>query len=163
MSALVRALDRGIGLIASGVAWLALPMSLLLFLQWPLREIVARYSREANDAAQVLFALFVGVALTYATRRRAHVAADAHVAGYSIRTRRTIEKIGALVVLLPWSAFMIVIAWRSTVQSVLQLEGFPETFNPGYFLIRLAAVALAVLVAAQAVVDVMRPAGNDHS
>ena len=45
------ALDRGLDAITHAVAVLALPLSLLLFLQWPLRELVQAYSREANDAA----------------------------------------------------------------------------------------------------------------
>ena len=42
-------LDRRIGQIIAGAQWLALPLILLLFLQWPLRDIVRGYSREAND------------------------------------------------------------------------------------------------------------------
>jgi TRAP-type mannitol/chloroaromatic compound transport system permease small subunit len=157
-----RSLDRALGVIATAAAWLALPMSLLLFLQWPLREFVARYSREANDAAQILFALFVSVALTYATRRGSHVATDVLAARYSARVRGVIARIGAACVLLPWSGFIVFTAWSSTAQSVLQLEGFPETFNPGYFLIRIALLTLAALVFAQALVDVVRPAGNSR-
>ena len=33
----------------------------------------------------------------------------------------------------------------TVLRSVLALEKFPETFNPGYFLIKLAALLLAVL------------------
>ena len=36
---------------------------------------------------------------------------------------------------------------------VLQLEGFPETFNAGYFMIRVALVLLAALVLLEAVRD----------
>ncbi len=52
MTAFARALDRIIG----GITWaggiLVLPLALLLFLQWPLRDVVQQYSREANDLAQ---------------------------------------------------------------------------------------------------------------
>ena len=44
-----------------------------------------------------------------------------------------------------------------TVQrSVLVLEKFPETNNPGYFLIKVAALLLAVLALCQALLDVVR-------
>jgi hypothetical protein len=43
------------------------------------------------------------------------------------------------------------------MQSVRQLEGFPETYNPGYFLIRIALVTLALLVLVQAIADALRP------
>jgi hypothetical protein len=46
-----------------------------------------------------------------------------------------------------------------TVQrSVLALEKFPETYNPGYFLVKVAALLLAVLALLQAVLDLLRPA-----
>ena len=151
---MIGALDRLIALVIAAALWLALPMSLLLFLQWPLRDLVARFSREANDAAQIVFALYVSVALTYATRSGAHVAADAFAARYPPRAREIIERLGALAVLVPWSVFMLMTAWRPTLNSVLQLEAFPETFNPGYFLIRIALALLALLVLAQAVVTV---------
>jgi len=40
---------------------------------------------------------------------------------------------------------------------VRQLEAFPETYSPGYFVLKIALVLLAVLVLAQAVVDALRP------
>jgi hypothetical protein len=41
--------------------------------------------------------------------------------------------------------------------SLLQLERFPETFNPGYFVVRLAAIVLALLALLQALVDLLAP------
>lgn len=147
----VRALDRIVGGASRAASVLALPLSLLLFLQWPLREWLHAYSREANDAAQILFALYVGVAITAATRAHAHLAAGTVPAGARL------PRIAAIVVLAPWSIFLLYAAWASVVQSVRQLEAFPETYNPGYFLIRCALVLLALLVLAQAIVDVLRP------
>jgi len=50
-----------------------------------------------------------------------------------------------------WSTYPIVI------QSVRQLESFPDTFNPGYFLLKVAVVLMALAVATQALVTAMRP------
>jgi TRAP-type mannitol/chloroaromatic compound transport system permease small subunit len=156
MARWISAIDRGIGAVTRALAWLVLPMSLLLFLQWPLRELVQMYSREANDIAQVLFAFFVSVAVTHATRSRVHLAADALAVGYRARTRERLARVASLFVLAPWSLFLLVTAWPSTLQSVLQLEGFPETYSAGYFLIRLALMLLAALVLLQAIVEVFR-------
>jgi hypothetical protein len=41
-------LDRLIGVLIDAAQWLALPLIFLLFLQWPLREILRMYSREAK-------------------------------------------------------------------------------------------------------------------
>ena len=38
-----------------------------------------------------------------------------------------------------------------------QLESFPDTFNPGYFLLKVAVVLMALAVAMQALVTAMRP------
>ena len=144
----MRLLDRGIGAVCAAVRWLVLPLSLLLFLQWPLRDLVQAHSREANDAAQILFALFVAAAITAATRHRSHLAVDALAPA----------RVTAILVLAPWAALLIFAGAVPAWQSIAELEGFPETMNPGYFLIRAAAVLLALLVLAQAVVDAVAPA-----
>ena len=152
----VDTLDRTLGRLVAAASVLVLPVSLLLFLQWPLREWLQAYSREANDLAQVLFALYVSVAITAATRHNAHIAADAFARRYHGAVRYWLARLGALLVLIPWSMFVIYAAWPSVAQSVGQLEGFPETFNPGYFILKLALLTLALLTLAQAVVEVFR-------
>ena len=136
---------------------LVLPVSLLLFLQWPLREWLHAYSREANDLAQILFAVYVSVAITAATRAHTHLAAGVGERRSGGRMQSVLTRFAALVVLVPWSSFVLYAAWASVNQSVRQLEAFPETYNPGYFLIRIALVVLALLVLVQAIADALRP------
>jgi TRAP-type mannitol/chloroaromatic compound transport system permease small subunit len=145
---------RALAAIVSAGMVLVLPLSLLLFLQWPLRELVQAYSREANDLAQCLFALYVSVAIVYATRRRSHLAVDAWAHRYQAETRERLLRVGTLCALLPWSVFMMYAAWPLVLQAITSLERFPETFNPGYFIVKGAAWLLALLVCLQAVVDV---------
>jgi len=45
---MLRLLDRIIDAAVRAAAFLVLPVSLLLFLQWPLRGLAHGYSREAN-------------------------------------------------------------------------------------------------------------------
>jgi TRAP-type mannitol/chloroaromatic compound transport system permease small subunit len=153
-----RILDRLIGAVVAAARWLALPLVVLLFLQWPLRDLVRLYSREANDLGQVAFALFVAVSVTAATRARTHLAADLVARRYSARTRRHLARIGAAIGLLPWALFILVISKTTVVSSVQHLEAFQDSGNPGYFLIKLALWLMAVVVIAQAVVDVFSPA-----
>jgi TRAP-type mannitol/chloroaromatic compound transport system permease small subunit len=152
-----RFLDRQIGVIVDAAKWLALPLVILLFLQWPLRDLVRAYSREANDLGQVAFALFVAVSVTAATRARTHLAADLLARRYSARTRRHLARIGAAIGLLPWAVFILVISKTTVVSSVQHLEAFQDSGNPGYFLIKLALWLMAVVVIAQALVDVFSP------
>src|SRR5262249_34084009 len=129
-------LDRMIGIVVASAVVLVLPLSLLLFLQWPLRDLVQGFSRDANDLAQWLFALYVSVAITCATRSRSHLAADAFARRYSNAKRERLYRSASLCVLLPWSTFMLFAAGPMVVQSVLQLERFPDTYNAGYFIVK---------------------------
>lgn len=148
-------LDRMVGTAIATLSVLVLPVSLLLFLQWPLRDVVHAYAREANDLAQWLFALYMSAAVTYATRRDMHLAAHAVAHRYPAATRDRLRRAASLLVLLPWSLFILVVAWQPLLQSVGQLESFPDTFNPGYFLIKIAAWLMALLVLLQAMVELL--------
>jgi TRAP-type C4-dicarboxylate transport system permease small subunit len=149
--------DRALAAILGCGRFLVLPVSLLLLLQWPLREWLHAYSVEANDLAQWLFALYVSLALTEATRHRSHLAADSFARRYAPATRQRIARAAGLLCLVPWSLFILVMSWSSVVQSVAQLERFPETYNPGYFIIRTSTWLLALLVLLQALLDSVRP------
>jgi len=155
----LEALDRVVGAIAGGAIWLVIPVSVLLFLQWPLRELLGTWSREANDLAQVLFALYVSVAVTAATRQGAHLAADALARRYRAATRRRLWRAACVVILVPWSLFVLYAGGWSTWLAIAGLERFPETLNPGYFVVRIAALVLAALVLVQAWIDAL--SGSD--
>ena len=156
-------LNRLVGAVIFGAQWLALPLILLLFLQWPMRDVVRAYSREANDLGQIFFALFVAVSVTAATRAGTHLSADAVAQRYSPRLRHYIRKVGALVGLMPWALFVL-IASKSTVISSLKLrESFPDTANSGYFVIKLSLWIMAVIILAQAFLDIARPVRRDNA
>ncbi|MGB9369210.1 MAG: TRAP transporter small permease subunit [Xanthobacteraceae bacterium] len=162
MTRLIGGLDRFVAAILSGGRWLLLPVVLLLFLQWPLRDIVRAWSRDANDLGQWLFALYVAMAFTAATRAGTHLAADAFARRYSERTRAFLTRFGALLALLPWSLFVIIGGANLVMWSVRSLEAFPDTYNPGYFIIKLALWLLAGLILLQAIIDIVRPRAGAH-
>lgn len=125
---------------------LVLPLAALLFAQWPLRDWVGAFSRQANDIAQILFALYMAVAVTAASRAGTHLAAG-HPTAWSPRLRAAV----LLACTGPWALFML---WSSTapaLQSLRQLERFGETLTPGFFLLRWAVWLLACLVLLDAV------------
>lgn len=155
----VAAIDRALDGVVRGARWLAIPLVLILFLQWPLRDLVKGWSREANDFGQCLFALFVAVAVTAATRSRRHLAVDTLSHGFPARTKRVLTLILLIAGLVPWAGFLLVAGWPALTASILQRETFPDTGNPGYFMIRLAGWVLALLVLLQAVREGLR----DHA
>lgn len=156
-------LDRTVAGVIEGAQWLALPLILLLFLQWPLRDFFRSYSREANDLAQIFFALFVAVSITAATRAGTHLAADSIARRYSPRLRHILKKVGTLVGLVPWALFILISSYPTVVSSLRSHEAFPDTANPGYFVIKLALWIMAVTILMQALLDLARPLPQDSA
>jgi TRAP-type C4-dicarboxylate transport system permease small subunit len=156
MTGWLRWADQAVAAAIAAGQWLVLPVSLLLFAQWPLRDVLHAYALQANDLAQWMFALYVSVALTFATRERTHLAADALAHRYSQETRGRIARIGGFLCVAPWSLFILVVSAPAVWQSIRGLERFPETYDPGYFIIKAAAWLLALLALAQAVLGVRR-------
>ena len=124
---------------------LVLPLALLLFAQWPLREWVQAGSLRANDAAQILFAFYVAVGITAASRANAHLAAP-HFGRVATRRTRLWRAVLMLLCLGPWLLFMLWSAAPLIGASVLHLDRFGETLTPGYFLIKVALGVLLLLV-----------------
>jgi TRAP-type mannitol/chloroaromatic compound transport system permease small subunit len=154
---LVRFFDGFLALVLSGGQWLALPIAVLLCLQWPLRDFLAVYSREANDLGQWIFALYVAMSITAATRARVHLAADALARRYPQRWRVRLSRLGAAFGLIPWALFAIIASRNIVVSSVLMRETFADTQNPGYFLIKLALWLMAALVLIEGLIELVRP------
>lgn len=161
VTSFLRGLDRLIGHVIAAAKWLALPLILLLFLQWPLRDLVRAYSREANDLGQVAFAFFVAASITAATRAGTHLAADALARRYSALARRRLNQLGNAVGLLPWALFVLIAGRTTVVFGLRDLEAFQDSGNPGYFLVKLALWVMAVLVIGQSLVDIFRPLAAD--
>jgi TRAP-type mannitol/chloroaromatic compound transport system permease small subunit len=156
--ALIKRLDRLIAALTAAAQWLALPLIVLLFLQWPLRDLLRGYSREANDLGQLIFALYVAFSISAATRAGTHLAADTLAQRYSARTRHRLKQFGATIAILPWALFILFASRTFVMSSVLGRESFPDTGNPGYFIIKAALWIMAVMVIAQALVELFRPA-----
>jgi TRAP-type C4-dicarboxylate transport system permease small subunit len=154
----VQGCDAALGRLLAAGAWLVLPVSLLLFLQWPLRDLLRAHSREANDLGQIVFAVYVAMAVTAATRRGTHLAMDMLSRHLGPGLRRRLVQAGLLLGVVPWAVFLL---WAGRIlfkSTALQLEAFSDTANPGYFVVKLSAAFLAVLMLAQALLDLGRPA-----
>ena len=149
----LRTVDRVLEGLLRAARWLGVAIALLLFLQWPLREWIAAGSREANDLAQVLFAFYVALAVTAATRGGAHLAVDALAAHRSALARSRLARLAAAAVLVPAAGALLLASAGPVYRSVRALEAFPETYNPGYFILKLALVVLALGVLMQAILD----------
>jgi TRAP-type C4-dicarboxylate transport system permease small subunit len=142
-------LDGTLGLLK----WLVLPVSALLFLQWPLREFVRQFSREANDLGQILFALYVAASVAAATRAGTHLTASNAAHRFSPWAQRAIRFVSNVFAVIPWLAF---IAWSGTpmiLSAVGNFERFQDSLNPGYFIVKLALWLLAATLLLASVLD----------
>lgn len=132
---------------ATGV--LVIPLALLLFAQWPLREWVQAWSLQANDLAQIVFAVYVAVAITAASRAKTHLAA---VPMSQLAWPTSAWRAGLMLACVgPWALFILWTARAQILNSVMGLEQFGETQTPGFFMIKLALGILLVLVFIEAV------------
>jgi len=161
MTSFLRTLDRLIGGLVAAGKWLALPVIVLLFLQWPLRDFVHHFSREANDLGQIAFALFVAISVTAATRAGTHLAVDLVAKRYSVRTRAVLTRLGSVLGLLPWALFVLVAGKTTVLASLRDLESFQDSGNPGYYLIKVALWVMALAVIGQALIDILCPLPAD--
>ncbi len=128
------AIDRGLDALTTAAMPLAIVVTLLLFLQWPLRDLVQAWSTQANDLAQWLFALYVALSLRHATRHHAHLTARGDIAAASDPTspqRSRWRAAGAALCLLPWAAFLLIAGWPEVRQAVGSGERFPGDRQPG--------------------------------
>lgn len=136
--------------------FLAIPIALLLFAQWPLRDWIQAGSRMANDMGQLSFGLYMATAITAASVAGVHLAAHVpwlhNTAGHDSGWRLW----ALFACVAPWAAFILWTYWPNVWQSVSHLERFPETGHPAYFLLRLAVVWMALLALVHSVVLLVR-------
>jgi hypothetical protein len=128
-----------------GAGMLVLPLAALLFAQWPLRDLVQGYSRQANDLAQIVFAVYMAVAVTAASRDGIHLAAG-HVLHEREAHPPRWRAWAVLACTAPWAMFMLWSAGPQIWQSLVQFERFGETLSPGFFVIKLSLALMVVLV-----------------
>ena len=129
--------------LCTAFSFMALQLALLLSAQWPLRELLQAYSRQANDVGQIVFAFYVAVAVTAASRGHAHLASVKPSHQGTHRPRWHVWAV--LACTTPWAAFMLWAGWPLVASSALSLERFGKTLTPGYFLIKLAMAWMVLL------------------
>src|SRR5205085_12072379 len=115
--------------------------------------VVQAGSRQANDLAQVIFALYMAVAVTAASVHGAHLSAHTHDGSAPRPWRRR----AVFACTAPWAVFVLWTSAPSVWQSLAQLERFGETLSPGYFLIRVALWLLAALVLVHGIASLRKP------
>ena len=140
-------LTDSVGRVAS---WLVLIVIVLLFAQWPLREIFGRGHLLANDIGQIVHAAVFMFGLSYALRWDRHVRMDVFYRRMSPRRQAMVNFVGMLFFLLPWCALMAGFGWSYAWRATRVMETFPDTWSPGYFVFKLVLVLCFALLGIQA-------------
>ena len=165
LQALRKFLHKSLLICIHAIAWSVLALGVLLFMQWPLREWVQAYSRQANDVAQIVFALLAAASIAAASMAGTHLSAhvvthiNANVAthsGNAAAQQPAWRKWALALCVLPWAVFMLWASAPLAWNALVSLEKFGETSTPGFFIIKCAVLLMAVLVLVQTLLQLQR-------
>ena len=165
LQALRKFLHKSLLICIHAIAWSVLALGVLLFVQWPLREWVQAYSRQANDVAQIVFALLAAASIAAASMAGTHLSAhvvthiNANVAthsGNAAAQQPAWRKWALALCVLPWAVFMLWASAPLAWNALVSLEKFGETSTPGFFIIKCAVLLMAVLVLVQTLLQLQR-------
>ena len=93
--------------------------------------------------------------MTAATRAGTHLAVDTLAKRYSARVRRRLLLVCNLVALGPWAVLILVTSTPPILASIGHWERFPDTGNPGYFILKASLWLMAAMVLASIALDLM--------
>jgi hypothetical protein len=125
---------------------LVLALASLLFAQWPLREWFHVYTRQANDLGQLIFAVYIAVAVYAASRTHTHISPQTKQVP-PIQSQARWEMYLQWVCVVPWTAWMAWSWWAEMLHSAVGLERFADSNLPGYFVLKIALFLMVLLLA----------------
>lgn len=123
--------------------FLALPIVLLvvfLWAQWPMRVFASGNPRLINDMGQIAFAYFWVMAFAIACLSQSHL----QISNNAAPTKKGRRAWTGFVLSLPWAIFLVYSAWPLLINSWHENEKFPDSYSPGFYLIKLALILLPV-------------------
>ena len=123
--------------------FLALPIVLLvvfLWAQWPMRVFASGNPRLINDMGQIAFAYFWVMAFAIACLSQSHL----QISNKAAPTKKGRRAWTGFVLSLPWAIFLVYSAWPLLINSWHENEKFPDSYSPGFYLIKLALILFPV-------------------
>lgn len=149
-------IDALTDLLGRWTAWLVGVVILLLFGQWPLREVFGGGHIMANDFGQIMHAAVFMFGLSYALRWDRHVRMDVFYRRWSARVQAMVDLSGSLLFVLPWCALMVWYGAPLMLRSAMVAEKFPDTWSPGYFIFKALPIVCFTLLGLQAIALALR-------
>ena len=139
------------------LAWLCLAMTLLTCTVVLLRYGFGTGSVAAQEAITYMHATLFMLAAAFTLRRNGHVRVDIFYRRFSARNQAWVNSIGAIVLLLPFSVFILGSSWQFVADAWAVREGSQD---PGgihaVFLLKTLIPLLAINLILQGLAEVFR-------
>ena len=150
----IDALNEKVG---KSIAWAVLATTLITFLVVVLRKGFDWGSIAMQESALYFHALLFMAGAAYTLKHNGHVKVDIFYQNFSAKGRAWVNLIGTLVLLLPFSFFILWISADYVLASWSQLEGSREAGGlPLVFILKSFIPLMAVLLILQAIATVLR-------
>ncbi|MFW2440029.1 MAG: TRAP transporter small permease subunit [Arenicellales bacterium] len=157
MQNIVQIIDRVNDVIGRSIAWFTLVMVLVTFLIVVLRYAFNLGWIAMQESVIYLHALVFMLGAAYTLKQNAHVRVDIFYDKLSDRARAWVDLSGAMLLLVPFCLFIIVISWNYVTLSWSLLEGSRDAGGlPAVFLLKTAIPVMAGLLMLQGVAQALR-------
>lgn len=154
---LVSSVDALTDLLARGLTWLPLLMALLMALVVLVRHALGQGSIALQEAVMYAHGMALMLGISYTLKQDAHVRVDLFYNRFNATQKRWVNLCGHLFLLLPLCITILVMSLPYVSASWRVLEGSPEVGGiPGIFLLKTLLPVTAVLVALQALAEILR-------
>ncbi len=159
----INALNEWVGKL---ISWLTLAMVITTFSVVVLRYLFDSGWIALQESVTYMHSLVFMLGAAYTLKHDGHVRVDILYQRFSPKTRAIIDALGALLLLLPVSGFIIWSSWHYVSESWQVLEGSRHSGGlPGLFLLKSCIIAMAVLLILQGIAmflqNLMIVIGND--
>ncbi len=159
----INALNEWVGKL---ISWLTLAMVITTFSVVVLRYLFDSGWIALQESVTYMHSLVFMLGAAYTLKHDGHVRVDILYQRFSPKTRAIIDALGALLLLLPVSGFIIWSSWHYVSESWQVLEGSRHSGGlPGLFLLKSCIIAMAVLLILQGIAmflqNLMIIIGND--
>lgn len=154
---IVAGIDGLTDFLAQGLTWLPLLMALLMALVVLVRHAFGQGSIALQEAVMYAHGIALMLGISYTLKQDAHVRVDLFYNRFSAATKKRVNLCGHVLLLLPLCITIFVMSMPYVSASWRVLEGSPEVGGiPGIFLLKTLLPVTAVLVALQALAEILR-------
>lgn len=148
---LARAITRLNRWIGRKVAWVILPIFVMLIVDVAMRYLVGRPSIWTSELTQLIFGVYAVIGGGYLLAERAHVNVDIFYGGFSRKRKALVDALTSVLFFL----FMAVLLWQGSsmaFESLEKLETSQSIWNPQIWPVKLAVPVAGVLLLLQGIV-----------